>query len=498
MTNEDLIIKPEHFKNILKSQGQFDGQAIYNKTPTIKSRVEILDTDQFQEPIIITNVRIKDLVIKGGTFLDRLFIQFVEIKNLKIFGGNFHGPIDIFNSKIHDLIINGGVFGEEFSLENSSIEQIYFFGGKFESRLHFQGKSLNVNDIHFNGGSFYKSIEITTGNFDSITVSGGNYQEFDINGGSINHFKLFGGKMIELNVGTISKGKLQVKNIDIESSITYKVIIQDLKGLKGVFLHCLIQNDGLLTITNLKTTNFHIRSLENQGKIILENIRPNRRGTGDFTIENSSMGVTTFNNVSWDSYNKLLFGSSQLNQIETYGEHIPCPEEYSGTLYMKEGKTSDYEYYDRQDNFYNNLKIAMSSQGNRERENLYYAASLDAKLKALWIDKSNWSNILSLFFHKVSSNYGQNWLLSALWLFGIGLVFYYPYFISSPDYAFGFNLTLLPHFLGKYCEFVLPFHTVDFLYDDPGGWIILDFVSRIIIGFFIYQLITAFRKFGRK
>ena len=57
-------------------------------------------------------------------------------------------------------------------------------------------------------------------------------------------------------------------------------------------------------------------------------------------------------------------------------------------------------------------------------------------------------------------------------------------------------------FAGYYFTFLDPTHKIDFLKDKGvtlSGWSsLVDFLGRIVVGYGIYQFISAFRKHGKK
>jgi len=55
--------------------------------------------------------------------------------------------------------------------------------------------------------------------------------------------------------------------------------------------------------------------------------------------------------------------------------------------------------------------------------------------------------------------------------------------------------------LGHYFSFIDITHRSDFLVGkaDFGWWnLIIDYIAKIAVGFFIYQFIAAFRKYGKR
>ena len=111
-----------------------------------------------------------------------------------------------------------------------------------------------------------------------------------------------------------------------------------------------------------------------------------------------------------------------------------------------------------------------------------------------------------LKLNKYSNNYGLNPGTGIKFTLLVSLVCFFVYYLSLKEYPITFSLdstipetfsslgTVASHFI----EFINPIHKASFLIDYIGSWsIFIDYFSRIIIGFGIYQLIQSFRKYGR-
>ena len=114
---------------------------------------------------------------------------------------------------------------------------------------------------------------------------------------------------------------------------------------------------------------------------------------------------------------------------------------------------------------------------------------------------------LLLFFNKISNNHGLIWERGILFVLVSMCFFYLIYFFSLKGNPFkigwnGFSdfLSVLDFHLKHIFEFFLVSHKFDFMkcWNPTGLSYLIDFVSRIFIGYGIYQTIQAFRKFGKK
>lgn len=102
---------------------------------------------------------------------------------------------------------------------------------------------------------------------------------------------------------------------------------------------------------------------------------------------------------------------------------------------------------------------------------------------------------LLLLLNKLSNNYNTNWMRGVLFTLILGFLFYvlyqYPYNTLPIGYDYHFK---------RFISFIIPFN-VDFIKHDLKELCTLSyliyFLSRIFIGYGIYQTIQAFRKYGK-
>ena len=119
--------------------------------------------------------------------------------------------------------------------------------------------------------------------------------------------------------------------------------------------------------------------------------------------------------------------------------------------------------------------------------------------KEWWNNRSERAN---LWLNMFSSYYGNNWIKAASWTLVFNSGFFLLYCLSigyRPGWDIGKFFTLAAYSF----EFLNPLRKADFLkHKLPGECeglsVFIDYLSRIIIAYFVYQTIAAFRKFGKK
>ncbi|MBA7548394.1 hypothetical protein ES705_40851 [subsurface metagenome] len=228
-----------------------------------------------------------------------------------------------------------------------------------------------------------------------------------------------------------------------------------------------------------------------------------------FNIVNSDMGDASFFNVDFASFDTLVMKNSRVCDIKTTNKHLPVSREKK--IYTDDEHKQNSQYLEE---FYNQLYLAMQKEGNRTWEIKYYIEYLEwhriNKLLNLTkhnifnaLFKQDWHTPVSLWLHKQTSSYGTNWIRPFLLILFFGFIFYFGYVLTLPEIKWGFHYFNIENFsfhFRYYIEFLLPTHKFELISGThPVGLsALLDIISRISIGFLIYQTIVAFRRFGRK
>jgi hypothetical protein len=115
--------------------------------------------------------------------------------------------------------------------------------------------------------------------------------------------------------------------------------------------------------------------------------------------------------------------------------------------------------------------------------------------------RRDWSDRLNLWLSETISNYGSNLVRATAILIALSALLFNVIPVTSDDRIIYFCINqssgqVLTKYIGYYLEFLSPVNASDFLdirLSDLG--IIIDNISRIIIGFIIYQVIRSTRKF---
>lgn len=172
-----------------------------------------------------------------------------------------------------------------------------------------------------------------------------------------------------------------------------------------------------------------------------------------------------------------------------YGYNIHADENINDNTYFRES--------------YRQLKVAMERQGNVD-------AALKFKAKELFYLRKElpfgWDSIL-LYCNYYSDNHGLSWSRAVLFTLIISYLFFIAFEATIRGHQINFIVSSLHEFgqmfsftLRKYFEFLSAFPLFKNQTASAISWVsyLILILSRIGIGYGVYQAISAFRKFSAK
>ena len=217
---------------------------------------------------------------------------------------------------------------------------------------------------------------------------------------------------------------------------------------------------------------------------------------GGILIERSDLGpsgifgcdLSNVKTVVTDSdFSKVKIGNSQFNTTLTF-DHTDTEKVLNARIeYLVQLKAI---YIGKGDTYFQSKYSQLVAKAQEE---LY-----------LYRAKKNWrlSDIADYLVHRlnwISNQHGESYL-QALIFFGITTWVLFGLYLYSMGFRFS-NICDKANwrFLGDYFVFIDPTHKSDFLHIPLTSWSKpIDFLSRILVAFCIYQFVAAFRKNTRK
>ena len=375
-----------------------------------------------------------------------------------------------------------------------------FKDGVFHKSV-FIGRGTYKKGLSVNGGKFLQEFVIQSGsNFhQEVKIGGGSFQEFSVFEGTFNEgITISGGefKTINFTPKRIDDASY-ISKLSLNTEIKYPIFIKKYP-INEIFISRLNYENGGIYLENLQLNKLIFSSFRNYGKVSIENLIA-KEDNSSLQIINSDLGNCLALNADFNSFHHIVFNNSKLSKLNMYGVPIPFNSQKIFTNHKQERDHTQLA------DLYNQLYLAMQSQGYRDYEMKYYAAYLENHRLHLNEKNKECSTSIALCLHKFSTNYSQDWIRGVLLAIPITLVLFYLYFIALPEYEFAYDPNRWSQvtfnlFTTHYFEFLITPYRMNFIEGtNPGTFSNIIFIfSRIVIGFFIYQTIAAFRKFGKK
>lgn len=412
-----------------------------------------------------------DLSIRGNSIIDaKIRFENIVVSSLVLTDATFNKDIHIWAGKISNLTFNDGIFNDDLFITGVPISNhLTIIGTEFKKSINFK----LWDDTNKKVGKLSK-IYIQSGKFgEQFIVNGNNYK--------IEEFTIETSKQLE---GDIYFNSSQIQTTKISGN-NYKSNI--------VFNHC-----------NFNQLNFDFFYNYSTVSII------SAKGFGDesnLTIQHSNLGKTHLFNVFLDSFDKINIYNSVLIDIIIANVKWFSKEKLNPEL-------SDSQHtYEQKKEIYRQLKYALEKQGNRIAS-LHFKGLEMSTFKQESFAKIKWYKKIFNIDRFVlwvgqTNDFGLNWFKPVLFALGFSILFHLLIVIGVseelsyiPNWSYESLINTLKIYndnLSKLPQLMNPAHLLNKVF--PGKTDIsfsahfLDYLLKIILAFFIFQIISAFRKY---
>lgn len=267
------------------------------------------------------------------------------------------------------------------------------------------------------------------------------------------------------------------------------------------------EQNGSMSVENCRIQSLYFREFSTKGDAIFFNIRPlDKNSAGKIEIRRSNLDNTWFDGIDFNDYKPLSFYRTRFGKVRFSACSFPSNykgfQDFNALENIHEPEKRSETYHRDQYEIFLSLKNALESNGNFYEAQKLQAVSNEALKKVK--DVSRWDKVI-LGINGFSNNHGLSIVRPFCLFFGSTILLYvlYLWTLGRMFNNHGFDASMI----GYYFSFVDPTHRIDFLEDvkksNPGTWAVsgtltLDFLGKLISGFFIYQFVAAFRKYGKK
>jgi hypothetical protein len=448
--------------------------------------------------VIIKNseaIDFKDISISFNfSLINDITIDIIESTNISLsfFSSIVSGNIN--NQTLNNIHINNCLTESLFIQNQKKVSVAYTEENIFPKKWTPFFKRLN---IHSTNEFIAKKQSIHINNSEEISVYG-NPKQKDLQSGL---YKRSYESNEDYKVGYYLSDE-QKNLLNINLSITYSNTVTDIKtDIKNVNLNSLSINGnakGKISIEQTGINNFYIFDFSAQQECLFYSIKPNKKKS-KISIHKSNLDNIWFDNIDFSGYSIVSFYRSRFAKSYFASCNFPSKtinfEKFQALENVHYPKDKPENYYKDQYEIFLQLKQALEEAGNYFEGLKLKAISKEALRKIDNVPKADklilklnyWSNEHSLSISR------------PFWGLLISSIVFYILYLLSIGRIFN-SLEIDWTLVGQYFSFLDITHRKDFLIPKSEftiGTLIIDFMNKIVVGFFIYQFIAAFRKYGK-
>jgi len=410
-------------------------------------------------------------------------------------GSGFKRDQSLWANKVQSISTNDGVFEEEFKIKACPADSYTLYGTEFKKGVTIM--TLD-NDNHIN--AVIKSLYVKNCDFKGGLSFTGHKQI----AGLANCEKLM-----------IICSNLLTGNLTFENSVIIQLDIQGTNTVASIsFQKC-----------DFKTV--HIDHFINQGKLYFGDMESYDRTGSVFSVAKTSLGSAIFLNVNLLHFESVIikhshltdivftdvkwFTRAQLNPAATFNDDVSVDEIY----HFRKGKI-DYRLWallKTNKEVYRQLKYAALRLGDSVQSLVFQGQEMKLYKRELAFyrpDKNYIGNKVMMWLNQ-SNNYGNDWI-KPVWILLLVNVFFYvmitilqsgrfhlfPSFLDKDVQATG---TLLTSHFDAYWSLLNPIRKLSDLFPEKksfSAWTVFwDYFDRIAVSYFIFQIVSAFRKYTK-
>jgi hypothetical protein len=454
------------------------GLKIFNKSKVANLNIDYLQIPngslRIDESTIEESFKFSNIVVgKNG----EIAIVKTDVKSSIRYQNLTTGGIGFLNSTVegdvylssgitNSLVFNNGKFNNDFVIKGLKSEQTSIIGAEFSKELSIDFDD-NDNEVQ--------------GHHQNIFLLGNKFgQLLDVNGTS--------DKVIE-NL-TISSNRGQEGTIQFTAcSFKETLVSGDLKNGNIRFDTCDFEKLQFSGLTNSATISLAACSAKDNIETVLE-------------IDNSNLGKFELLNTSFESFSKVRITDSILIEL------VPVGVDWFEDSNL-EVSLDNTDHKERRE-IYRQLKQVCDKQGDRIQALEFQALELRAFRKEIrdtkgWWDKDRWILRLS-----VTNDFGLHWSKPLILVLILTIFLFYPLMALSYSNHIQFapatswhDVKITTRVLCDQLEmcpqlFNPARHTYKLFPDGAliGFWVYFwDGLQRIVLAFFIVQIVSAFRKY---
>ncbi|MDF2159387.1 hypothetical protein [Algoriphagus sp. CAU 1675] len=472
------------------------------------------------------NLAIENCTLKNGLLIHGFENEQTSMRSLRLEGGLINGNLSLENSSIEQsvLIIRTEINGYGLRLENvktgetlrispNKCKDIIFFGRSSIYRDNVYILGQNLDSLTFNNGEFQGEILLENTSIDKyLSIYGAKFQD---------SFKISSSE--SPNLPKSKNLEITIQDSQFENGLTF---LGEKCPTKKLNLNFSEKSSGVLDFRNTSFREVHLKGINfnnsvffrdcffeeivfshffNKALVSLNNNKPKGKETNaeNLLIENSNLGNTEFYDFDFSIYPIVRIIDSRLDSIFVNG--VTWFE--SDQLHIDESETDPKKILSQKREIYRQLKLAAEKQSDRITALEFKAKEVETHRLYLELGNVKKADRWAILAGK-TNNHGQDWIKPLWAIIFISFGFFFPlFFIADPEINFwpdvskaGWNFFWVK--LSDHSKIIPqlfnPARRVSDMFDEiqyPFWVYFLDGLHRIVLAFFIFQIVSAFRKF---
>lgn len=551
------ITKNSQCSNIHLSESQ--SGYFYVKEQSECSDFYIYDNSIVGDLYVIERSKCRDFYIKNSSKIGNIYIknksQTLDYElnnsymgNLEMFQNSFTGNFSIKNkSKVGEININYYSSAKSFYIQNqaaiqgfniqdnSTIGDVEIWKESTTNYINIFNNS-NTGKLSISDCLKIRNISISESTASYLTIVKSGIEQIEI----INNSKIF-----EVNLQHLYSDS---KNLNIQDSFIQKIQLQNdnpytistnnTKIWSLNLANTILPKDSFLNLNTTWINNLQIDSSRFWGLAVFNTIKPlhgyklfktsnntpifdNSKSRYTFeentsypsiiTLINADLCKTQFIGCDLKGFSKFEFKNTKMLEIFMADTSLPEADRID-TIYAMDMSEADKKTLklEQQRLVLSQFKKIYENRGDTVRSTQVLAEEMEVYRKQLRSinglkGKEWWNNRaerLNLLLNRYSSYYGNNWLRGVATTIFINSAFFLLYCLLL-GFRPGNNWHEFWKLAAYSLEFLNPLRKADFLQakynmEPNAGAIFIDYFSRIVVAYFVYQTIAAFRKFGKR
>jgi uncharacterized protein YjbI with pentapeptide repeats len=259
---------------------------------------------------------------------------------------------------------------------------------------------------------------------------------------------------------------------------------------------------GKLSVENVTIVNWYMHDFYPNDEVNFYGITASSHNneSSKLEINKCNLDKAWFDNIDFNTFSLISFYRTKFSKTVFTSCSFPKGsidfQTFTTLPNIHYAEKKEKSFYKDKYEVFLQLKMALEATGNVHEAQKLFSISNEALRR---LDDVPMADKIILRINRCSNNHGLSISRPFWWLLGVSILFYILYLLSIGR-IFNSN-EFDSSLIGYYFSFLDITHRNDFLVDKSNftGWsLFIDYFNKVLVSFFIYQFIAAFRKYGKK